>query len=152
MADYFPYVVVILAGLFLFRRLSWNPDLQASGLFKKWKEFILVFFSSALAWILAVILKNLIHLSRPFLALSDVQPLFIKTTFSFPSEHATFFMALAFSIFFLHKKAGYVFMFLALIIGLARITVGVHFPIDILGGFVLGGLIACLFAFFVKKR
>ena len=33
-------------------------------------------------------------------------------------------------------------MFFALIIGIARIMAGVHFPIDILGGFVLGSLIA----------
>jgi undecaprenyl-diphosphatase len=61
-------------------------------------------------------------------------------------------MALAFSIFFLHKKAGYYFMFFALLIGLARIMAGVHFPADILGGFVLGFAISFIFDVFFKNR
>ena len=145
LAVYLPYVVVMLAGLFL---LFHHEVLKAEEPFKvlmeKKKEISFVFLSGALSWVLAIILKNLFQISRPFLALPDMHPLFIKTTFSFPSEHATFFMALAFSIFFLHKKAGYVFMFLALIIGLARIMAGVHFPVDILGGFILGGVVAYL--------
>jgi membrane-associated phospholipid phosphatase len=105
---------------------------------KKKKEILFVFFTGALAWVLANALKIFIHTDRPFIALSNVQALFSKTGFSFPSGHATFFMALAVSIFFLHKKAGYIFMFFALLIGIARIIAGIHFPVDILGGFVLG--------------
>src|SRR3989344_3351084 len=75
---------------------------------------------------------------------SQVRSLFPETGYAFPSGHATFFMALALSIFFFHKKAGFIFMFFTLIIGLARIIAGVHFPIDILGGFILGALVALL--------
>ncbi len=125
-AVYFPYIVILLAGLFLF-------------LYRKnWREFFLVFFSGFLAYFLAVILKILFHTSRPFEALSNVYSLFPETGLSFPSSHATFFSALAVSLFFYHKKAGYVFMFFALLIGLSRIVAGVHFPIDIFGGFILG--------------
>ena len=137
-ALYFPYVVVVLAAIFLL------------FLHKK-KEILLVFFSGALAWILAYVLKFFFHTLRPFDVFSTVRSLIPESGFSFPSGHATFFMALAVSIFFYHKKAGYVFMFFALLIGLARIIAGVHFPIDILGGFVLGGLISCLVAFFRKN-
>ena len=95
-------------------------------------------------WILAYFFKFLIHLPRPFDAFSEVHSLIPESGYSFPSGHATFFMALAMSIFFLHKKAGYVFMIFALVIGLARIIAGVHFPADILGGFILGALVAYL--------
>jgi undecaprenyl-diphosphatase len=137
-ALYFPYVVVVLAGLFLL------------FLHKK-KEILLVFFSGVLAYTLAYVLKYLFHTLRPFDAFTQVHSLIVETGHSFPSGHATFFMALAFAIFFYHKKAGYVFMFFALLIGLARITAGVHFPIDILGGFFLGATISYLVAFFVKN-
>ena len=60
-------------------------------------------------------------------------------------------MALAFAIYFLHKQAGYWFMFFALIIGVARIMAGVHFPLDILGGFVLGALVAYLVKMYRMK-
>ena len=114
---------------------------------QKKKEILMVFFSGIVAWVLAYILKILIHTPRPFDAFSNVHSLISETGFGFPSGHATFFMALAFAIFFLHKKAGYVFIFFALLIGLARIIAGVHFPIDILGGFALGFLISYLFSF-----
>ena len=141
-ADIFPYIVVILAFLFLI-------------FYKKnFKETILIFFSSAFAWFLAYVLKFLFHTQRPFDLFPNVVSLFPETGYAFPSGHATFFMALAFALFFNHKKiglstqAGYLFIFFAFLIGASRIIAGVHFPVDILGGFVLGFFIA----FFVKNR
>jgi len=138
-AVYFPYLAVIFAVLFLF----FSP--------RKWRGIFSVFFSGALAWVAAEILKFLIRAPRPFTTLPDIRNLFPETGYSFPSGHAAFFMALAVAIFFLNKKAGYLFMFFALLIGLARIIAGVHFPIDILGGFVLGGIVSYLVAYFTKN-
>lgn len=144
-AVYFPYIVVVLAGLFLlFHHDVFRAENPFQVFLQKKKEILGVFFAGIIAYILGLVLKNLFHMPRPFLALSDVHPLFSKTTFSFPSEHALFFSALAISIFLMHKKAGYVFMFFALLIGVARIIAGVHFPMDILGGFILGAVIAYL--------
>jgi len=109
---------------------------------QKWKEITLVFFSGIFAWSIATVLKIIFHTPRPYMALENVIPLVDKTDFSFPSGHATFFMALGVAIFLCHKKAGYYFIISALIIGIARIIVGVHFPVDILGGFFLGAVIA----------
>ncbi len=131
-ADTFPYIVVVFAFLFLvFYR-------------KNFKETILVFFSGALAWFLAYIFKFIFHTGRPFEIFPNVISLFSETGYAFPSGHSTFFMALAFAIFFGYKKVGYVFIFFALLIGIARIMAGVHFPIDILGGYILGFFIAFL--------
>ena len=76
---------------------------------------------------------------------------FIEAGSSFPSGHATFFMGLAVALFFIDKKIGYLFMFFALIIGLARIIAGAHFPVDILGGFILGSLVSVSVAYFAKN-
>lgn len=151
-AVYFPYLVICLAGLFL---LFHHEVLSATNPFaefrKKWKEIILVFFVGLFARGITEILKYLIHTDRPFLKLTQVQSLFPETGHSFPSGHTTFFFGLAFAVFFVHKKVGYIFLFFALVIGLARIVAGVHFPIDILGGFVVGFITAYLFAFFTKN-
>ncbi|HTE48499.1 MAG TPA: phosphatase PAP2 family protein [Candidatus Paceibacterota bacterium] len=142
-AVYFPYLVGLLVFLFL---LAHHDILSSKSPFeefaKKWKEISFVFFSGGLAWVIAKVLKILIQSPRPTMALTNVHSLFTETGYTFPSGHATFFMALAVTIFFFHKKAGYGFMFLALLIGLARVTSGVHYPIDILGGFILGSLVA----------
>lgn len=151
-AVYFPYVVIILAGLFLlFHHEIFGAAEPFRVFMQKKKEILLVFFTGIVAYLIADILKIFIHTLRPFDAFSNVHALISETGYSFPSGHATFFMALAFSLFFAHKKAGYVFMFFALLIGIARIIAGVHFPIDILGGFVLGGIVSSLVAFFMKN-
>lgn len=139
LAVYFIFLVILLAGLFLiFYR-------------KSWRESILVFGSGFVAWGIAKILKILIHTERPFSVLSGVEPLFRETGYAFPSGHTAVAAALAFALFFINKKVGYVFMLFALLIGLARVIAGVHFPIDILGGFILGALISYLVAYFVKN-
>ena len=144
-ANFFPYIVVILAGLFLlFHHEIFKAESPFEVFLAKKKEIFMVFFSGFLAYFISEILKILFHTTRPFLALPNVQALFTESSYAFPSGHATFFSALAFAIFFLHKKAGYVFICFAVLIGVARIVAGVHFPVDILGGFVLGGLVAYL--------
>jgi membrane-associated phospholipid phosphatase len=156
-AVYFPYLVVISAGLFLLfhyeilkkgDNLSKNISVVLTDSFKafyqKKKEISISFITAILAWILARIIKILIHFPRPFTYFEEIRPLFIESGYAFPSGHATFFMALAVSIFFFHKKAGSVFIFFAILIGIARVISGIHFPMDILGGFLLGSLIAYL--------
>jgi undecaprenyl-diphosphatase len=134
-ADAFPYIVILLAVIYLF-------------FYKKdWKDFFIIFISSGLAWFLAYIFKFIFHTGRPFEIFPNVISLFSESGYAFPSGHSTFFMALAFAIFFGHKKIGYIFIFFSLLIGIARIMAGVHFPIDILGGFILGFVIA----YFLKK-
>ncbi|MFZ3015938.1 MAG: phosphatase PAP2 family protein [Minisyncoccia bacterium] len=152
-AHTFPYIVILLAGIFLLFHHDVLPSKNPFKIFaQKWKEIILVFFSGIFAWCISQVLKLLIHASRPYLEFpNNVVSLIQKTDFSFPSGHATFYMALAFAIFFSHKKAGYVFMFFALLIGIARIAAGVHFPIDILGGFILGTLTAYFVRFLYQK-
>ena len=147
-ADTLPYVVIIIAGTFLLMHHEvFKAENPLQVILQKKKEILTVFFVSGTSWVVASLLKTLFHTPRPFIEFSDVLPLVSETGFAFPSGHATFFMALATSIYFLHKKAGYRFMIFALLIGIARIIVGVHFPVDILGGFALGALIAYL----VKK-
>jgi undecaprenyl-diphosphatase len=147
-ADIFPYLVIVLAGIFLiFYHKVFFTENPIKVFIQKWKEISFVFFSSILAWLSAYVLKFIFHTPRPFDVFPQINSLFRETGYAFPSGHATFFMALAVALFFLDKKVGYVFIFFALLIGIARIMAGVHFPIDILGGFMLGFAIA----FFLKN-
>ena len=145
LAVYFPYIITISAGLFLlFHHEVFKAEKPWRVFLQKKKEILLSFFSGGFAWVIARLLKILINIDRPFLALPDVRALFPENGLAFPSGHATFYMALAVSIFLIHKKAGYLFIFSALLIGLARIAGGVHFPVDILSGFILGSMISYL--------
>ena len=57
---------------------------------------------------------------------------------SFPSSHA--FNSAAFSAYFTYfvPKRKYLFLAITLIIGYTRIYVGVHYPFDVLGGWLIG--------------
>jgi undecaprenyl-diphosphatase len=144
-AKYFPYAVLIAAGIFLLMHHEvLKAEAPAVVFMEKKKEFFVLFFSASFAYIAAKLLKILFHTARPFVEFPQVQSLFAETGYAFPSGHTAVFSAIAFTIFFTHKKAGYFFISFALLIGLVRIMAGVHFPIDILGGFVLGAIVAVL--------
>lgn len=57
---------------------------------------------------------------------------------SFPSEPAAVTFALATGICFVHRKAGAVMLLLATIFSFSRIYCGVHYPLDIVAGAIIG--------------
>lgn len=94
---------------------------------------------------LYLLLKNTIRRSRPADALDSLSA-FIKPSdkFSFPSGHtaAAFVMATLLTAFY--PLCGPIVFPLAIMIGLSRVMLGVHFPSDIAAGAVLGSLCAGL--------
>ena len=152
-AHILPYLVIVGAFIFLLFHhdivKSKNPFAE---LIKKWKEVLISFFSGASAWVVATLIKTIVKAPRPYIIFPNISPLLEKTDFSFPSGHATFFMALGVSIYLSHKKAGIIFIILAFLIGISRIITGVHFPVDILTGYVIGIIIAIVFNLIFKKK
>ncbi|MDQ5883099.1 MAG: hypothetical protein QG654_10 [Patescibacteria group bacterium] len=101
---------------------------------------------------LSEILKFIFSHPRPFLALSEIAPLFtLGGMDSFPSGHATVFGALTTAVYFENKKLGLLFIFGSLLIGIARVFSGVHYLIDILAGFAIGFLIVFLSYKYIGK-
>lgn len=91
------------------------------------------------ALITNVTLKNLIARPRPFDLVDTIVPLIARPhDYSFPSGHtcASFASALIFYR-MLPKKYGIPAVILAGLIGLSRMYVGVHYPTDVIGGFLV---------------
>lgn len=123
---------------------------------RRWMRFACYAFFSllagVLAWAAAEVIKYLYPADRPFLALSGITPLFEHgARDAFPSGHAAFSFALAASLFFYNKKLGATLLFVALIISLARVSAGIHWPLDILAGALLGIFITLLAYFLAYK-
>lgn len=119
---------------------------------KDWRRRIYFFSLSAISVILArgiivEIIRFFYDRPRPFEALG-IEPLILNNGApSSPSGHAAFFFALALAVFFTNKKWGYWFFAGALLIGIARIFIGIHWPLDILAGAAVG----LISAFLIKK-
>ena len=68
--------------------------------------------------------------------------------YSFPSSHATNHFALGVFFFFIFynisKAASYLFLLWAAMISFAQIYVGVHYPVDVIAGAILGSIIGII--------
>lgn len=144
-ARYFQYIVMAYAGVLVLRQLMREAPPLKPLLFIKAgiKEAFWVTFATSIAMFITYILKNAFAVPRPFLA--GATPLFYHGGYnSFPSGHATFFAALFTAMFFYHKRRGWWFFAAAILIGASRVIAGIHYPIDIFVGYIIGFSISLL--------
>ncbi|HEV8540401.1 MAG TPA: phosphatase PAP2 family protein [Nitrospiraceae bacterium] len=86
--------------------------------------------------------KHLVGRIRPCHVLTGVQQLSgCGGTFSFPSNHALNTAAAAAFLQVLYPVTGWVTWPLVAVIGFSRVYVGGHYVSDVLGGWVIGGLL-----------
>jgi len=80
---------------------------------------------------------------RPCQALTwaHALPLSLPTDCSFPSGHAAGSFAFAAFVLTLNRRAGAIVLLVAVLIGLSRIALGVHYPSDVLAGALLGSVV-----------
>lgn len=91
-----------------------------------------------------VIVKNIVARPRPYRMIETLTILIPEPgEYSFPSGHTSSSFAAGVVLYLmLPKKYGIPAMVLAFLIGISRLYVGVHYPTDVLGGMVMGTLIA----------
>lgn len=111
----------------------------------------LMFFSGGGAWLVASVLKKIFVIQRPYVTLENILPVLKIPSFSFPSGHAAVMAGLAVAVYALNPKWGVVLSVMAILTGLSRIVLGVHYPSDVLAGWVLGAGIGALVVFLFNK-
>lgn len=102
-------------------------------------------FSCFVAWVICELIKTIFPTLRPFQAL-DLAPLTltIPGNGAFPSSHSAVAFALAVTILKHDKKVGVLYLVMAGLVGVARIIAHVHYPIDIIGGALIGVIVSRL--------
>ena len=137
------FIITFLASFlifFLFAGLGvlWVID----GKIKK-EQVVHALFSCSAAWFIAFLIKDFFPTLRPFL-ISGQKVLTLTTpiTGAFPSEHTTLAFAVAVTVFMHDKRVGWLFLIGAIAIGIARVIANVHYPVDIIGGALLGTLVS----------
>ena len=94
---------------------------------------------SLLAFQFVILIHAVYPLARPQATDLPVKVLIEYANYQFfPSQHTLFAFFLAAIVFSCRKKLGIAYLAGATIIGLSRIVVGVHWPLDVLAGALIG--------------
>jgi len=106
--------------------------LQPSHLLMPWTAV-------AASWTVAEGAKYLFDRTRPFVWDTEIAPL-IKTpsSSSFPSGHSATAAAGALTLSFLYPPFAPVLVVAGFLVVLSRVYLGVHFPVDVLAGVIIG--------------
>jgi undecaprenyl-diphosphatase len=144
----------------IFEGLSWIGRLGlvwiviAAVLALVWKRyavFLVTVLAVAIADVSANALKGVFDEERPSQRYPEPRPLVhAPTDGAFPSGHAATSFAAATALTFAFPRLAPAFFLLALAIGFSRVYVGVHYPLDIVGGAVLGILVATALRWLVE--
>ncbi|MBI2019700.1 phosphatase PAP2 family protein [Candidatus Daviesbacteria bacterium] len=127
--DYLIHLLFILSFI-----VSWKGKILDR------KAFLIMLISFPIAVILIKIIHIFIYEPRPWVTFNLIPLADNHFDASFPSRHATLSAVIAFSYLYFGSKWAAPFLIAMLLIGFSRIYVGVHYPLDILGGFVVAGL------------
>jgi undecaprenyl-diphosphatase len=112
-------------------------------------SFVFVALAVLAADGLATLVKVAVGEKRP----SEPDPLIVVPhSHSFPSGHTATAFAGATALTILLPRAAPAFYVLALAIAYSRLYVGVHFPLDVLGGAVIGTATALLLRAIARRR
>lgn len=136
------YVIILMFGLVIILGAR-RKDTNIQGV-------ILTLISLPLVFLFTKIMHIFFYQPRPFVTLPIETLISHSSSASFPSLHTSIAFTIAFAFLFTKSKWSSIFLVLATWVGFARIFVGVHYPLDILGG-ILVSLLSVLLAQNLKK-
>lgn len=136
------------------------PQLAIIGLvmiwLKKWKEFLGYLIITQGVYLAVMIFKELIQRQRP----DEIYRRIEKTSFSFPSGHSSvnmfFYLTLIWLVCrFIKNKiikitVASILGLWILSVGFSRVFLGVHYPSDVLGGYLVGFFAFLLFVLYTN--
>jgi len=129
-SKYVPYIfMVVIAIVFILGITKKNSDYR--------KVAVNTFVITVINLVLSFIIGGIYYEDRPFVN-NKVNLLFTHTKdASFPSDHATGTMSIALGLGKYNKSFSAILTILSVIIGFSRVYVGHHYPMDVIGAYVI---------------
>ncbi len=122
------------------------------AVYRRWGVFALTVIAIALADLSSSGLKSLTDRPRPPLRYAEPKTLVpLPHDSSFPSGHAATSFAAATMLSLTFPRFAPFLYVLAAAVAFSRVYVGVHYPLDVVGGAVLGVLVAAVLRLLVQR-
>ena len=102
------------------------------------KQILKAFIFTSIAILISQCISHVYYHPRPFVMEIGRTLIYHAPNGSFPSDHMLIFSSIAFSyLFSAQRKLGIFLLFMAWLVAWSRVYLGVHFPLDMLGAFLL---------------
>lgn len=138
-------IVIFLAQYLIFFSVLIVPYLWIK---REQHDLIRIVVTVVIAFAISELLKTLTSAPRPFVV-GGFDPLITVPARGFyaslPSGHTVFLAALGTAVIFTEKAPGLFLLAMAGMVGWGRVLVGVHYPLDVFWGFVIGMIVAGFF-------
>ncbi|RKT84822.1 undecaprenyl-diphosphatase [Saccharopolyspora antimicrobica] len=107
-------------------------------------QHLIPLLAGALGWVLAGLIKDVFQQPRPCNAMpiETIRACAEVSVWSLPSGHSTAAAALAVALALQWRRIALPVFAIAVLEGFTRIFIGVHYPHDVLAGFILGAVVA----------
>ena len=102
------------------------------------KQILKAFIFTSIAILISQCISHAYYHPRPFVMEVGRTLIYHAPNGSFPSDHMLIFSSIAFSyLFSVQRKLGIFLLGMAWLVAWSRVYLGVHFPLDMLGAFLL---------------
>ncbi|PIR70633.1 MAG: hypothetical protein COU46_00455 [Candidatus Niyogibacteria bacterium CG10_big_fil_rev_8_21_14_0_10_42_19] len=145
-------LAVMLAGLAVFLLITFFPRYR--HLRKENAELFIFALASAFVsrFVVAQFIRFLYDRPRPFEVLESARQIVEHSMgHAFPSGHASFTFGLAIAVYFYRPKIGVIFIAAAFLVSISRVVAGIHWPLDIISGALVGVLTAFILRALKRK-
>ena len=137
-SDWMIHFAIFIANDLLYCMILLFAWFWLRGNYDTKKQILKAFIFTSIAILISQCISHVYYHPRPFVMEVGRTLIYHAPNGSFPSDHMLIFSSIAFSyLFSAQRKLGIFLLFMAWLVAWSRVYLGVHFPLDMLGAFLL---------------